>query len=318
MEIKQLKALVAIAETGSFGEAASRLCLTQSAISHQIGHLEEELGETLLIRGKPHVVPSASGRAVLASAYAVLAELSSIKSLFASADPGSLSGEIIVAATSVGMTYLYGDLCEGFMRRYPKVEVIFRSADTAEEATRSVEKGAADVGFVPFIQEHPTLKRVPLGSTEDALIVGKGHPLFKRKVISVTEMLQWPFVRFHRGSGSRSQSDLLFQASGYPHIATESNEMEFVKRVVSMGTATAIIPVMAVAEEVRRAQLKALRIKDRPMRMEFGMVHVRSTRMRVVDALAHYCLEQRGQSLRFLSVDNIHLPFFKTAPLSQA
>src|SRR4051794_11786551 len=75
MEIKQLKALIAIVETGSFGEAASRLSLTQSAISHQIRHLEDELGETLLIRGKPHVVASASGRAVLASAYVVLAEV---------------------------------------------------------------------------------------------------------------------------------------------------------------------------------------------------------------------------------------------------
>jgi len=206
MEIKQLKALIAIVETGSFGEAASRLRLTQSAISHQIRHLEDELGETLLIRGKPHVVASASGRAVLASAYVVLAEVSGIKNLFATADPYSLAGEITVAATSVGMTYLYGDLCEGFMRRFPKVELIFRSADTAEEATRSVAKGAADVGFVPFVHEHPTLQRVPLGRTEDTVIVGRNHPLSKRKTVSVEEILQWPFVRFHPGSGSRSLS----------------------------------------------------------------------------------------------------------------
>jgi len=216
MEIKQLKALVAIAESGSFGEAATRLSLTQSAISHQIRHLEEELGETLLIRGKPRVVPSASGRAVLASAYAVLAEVDAIRNRFADEDPQSLAGEITVAATSVGMTYLYGDLCEGFMRRYPKVELVFRSAETAEEATRSVEKGAADVGFVPFVQEHPTLHRVPLGRAEDALIVGRSHPLFRRKVVCVAEILNWPFVRFHPGSGSRSQSDLLFEATGYP------------------------------------------------------------------------------------------------------
>jgi hypothetical protein len=55
-----------------------------------------------------------------------------------------------------------------------------------------------------------------------------------------------------------------------------------------------------------------LRIKDRPMAVEFGLVHVASTRMRVVDALANYCLEMRGPALRFLSVDNIQAPFFKT------
>jgi len=155
---------------------------------------------------------------------------------------------------------------------------------------------------------------VPLGRTEDTVIVGRNHPLSKRKTVSVEEILQWPFVRFHPGSGSRSQSDILFHTTGYPPIATESNEMEFVKRVVSMGAATAIIPVMAVAEEVRRKQLKALRIKDRAMGAEFGLVHVRSTRTRVVDALVAYCLEMRGPTVRFLSVDNIHVPFFAKAP----
>src|SRR4051794_35954243 len=100
LELKQLRALAAIAETGSFVEAAQPLNLTQSALSHQIRHLEEELGETLLVRGKPRVVPSASGRAVLQSARTVLAEVDSIRGMFGSADPGEMTGTITVAATS--------------------------------------------------------------------------------------------------------------------------------------------------------------------------------------------------------------------------
>ncbi len=69
MEIKQLKALRAIAETGSFSVAADRLRLTQSALSHQIKNLEDELGETLLIRGRSRVVPTDAGLIVLASAH---------------------------------------------------------------------------------------------------------------------------------------------------------------------------------------------------------------------------------------------------------
>lgn len=313
MELKQLRALVAIAETGSFVEAAERLHLTQSALSHQIRHLEEELGETLLVRGKPRVVPSASGRTVLESAHAVLAELSGIREMFGSTDPSEMTGTITVAATPVGMTYLYGDLCEGFMLRHPKVTLVFRSAEGAEEATRCVERGAADVGFVPFVSDHPTLHRVPLGRTEDALIVGRGHPLFLRKQVSVDEIRRHAFVRFQPGSGSRSQTDLLFAESGYPPIVAESNEMEFVKRVVGMGAAVAVIPVMAVAQEVRMKRLKALRIEGRPMGVDFGLVHARSTRMRVLDALVAYCMEMRGDLPPFLSVENIQRPFFGAA-----
>ncbi len=312
MEIKQLKALIAIVETGSFGAAAERLNLTQSAISHQIRHLEEQLGETLLVRGKPRVFPSSSGRSVLTSAYAVMAEINAVSEMFSDVDSAKLAGEVTVAATPVGMTYLYGDLCEGFMQRYPNIELIFRSAESAEVATRSVENGAADVGFVPFVQEHPTLFTLPLGCTEDALIVGRKHPLFKRKTVSLDEVMQWPFVRFHPGSGSRAQTDLLFHKTGYPRIWTESNEMGFVKRVVSMGTATAIIPVMAVADEVKRRQLQVLRIKDRPMSADFGLVHVATVRLRTVELLKSYCLEVRGPSPRALSVENLGEPFFKS------
>ena len=68
MELRELKALQTIAELGSFSLAAKKLCLTQSALSHQIKNLEDELGESLLIRGKRCVAPSPAGVTVLASA----------------------------------------------------------------------------------------------------------------------------------------------------------------------------------------------------------------------------------------------------------
>ena len=123
MEIKQLKALSAIAEAGSFSVAADKLRLTQSALSHQIKNLEDELGETLLIRGRARVVPTAAGQHVLASAQNILAEVTAIRERFEAASPGPVTGVLRIAATNLGMASLYGDLCEDFMARYPSMEV---------------------------------------------------------------------------------------------------------------------------------------------------------------------------------------------------
>jgi len=232
MEIKQLKALLAIAQTGSFSLAAEKLWLTQSALSHQIKNLEDELGQTLLIRGKPAVVPTATGHVVLQSAERILAEVKSIHDQFKSAAQGPATGTLRVAATNFGMAYLYGDLCEEFMARHAALEITFRATETPEEAAKRVEDGTADAAFIPFIGEHPLLDLIPLGSTEDVFIVGRRHPLFNRRIVRLDEIRQWPFVRFQPCSGSRASTDRLFLSTGgYPPIATESNDMEFVKRI---------------------------------------------------------------------------------------
>lgn len=310
MEIKQLRALRAIVETGSFSVAASRLRLTQSALSHQIKNLEAELGETLLIRGKPRVQPSSAGRLVLASAERVLAEVSAIGEHFRAANKGPASGTLRIAATNFGMVYLYGDLCEAFMANHPGIELAFRATETPEEAARRVEAGEADVAFVPFLAAHPLLETVALGTTEDVFIVGRGHPLARRRTVTLEEIRRSRFVRFQPSSGSRGVSDRLFRPGGYPPIAAESNDAEFVKRMVGMGIGVALIPVIAVAREARARTLRLLRLADRTLSMDFGLVHRRGLRMRSVALLKAFCLEMRGPELRHLTIENIGRPPF--------
>jgi DNA-binding transcriptional LysR family regulator len=311
VEIKQLKALRAIVETGSFSIAADRLRLTQSALSHQIKNLEEELGETLLIRGRSGVMPTEAGLVVLTSAQTILAEVRAINEHFDPTSQKPVNGVLRIAATNLGMACLFGELCEDFMARYPGIEVTFRATETPEEAARRVEEGAADVAFIPFLAQHPLLDLVALGTTEDVFIVGRSHPLAKRRVVSLDDIRQWPFVRFHPNSGSRTVSDRLFLSTGgYPPIATESNDVEFVKRVVGMGAGVALIPVIAVAREAREHSLRLLRLADRTLQVNFGLVHRRSERMKTVDRLRAFCLERRGPELRHLTIETIGKPAF--------
>lgn len=314
MEIKQLRALRAIAESGSFSLAAEKLRLTQSALSHQIKNFEDELGETLLIRGKPGVVPSAAGRAVLSSAERILSEVDAIHEQFQASGKGPVTGTLRVAATNLGMAYLYGDLCEEFMAHYPSIEVTFRATETPEEAAKRVEEGAADAAFIPFINEHPLLELVTLGTTEDVFIVGRSHPLFKRRTVTLDEIRHRPFVRFHPGSGSRAATDRLFlPTGGYPPIATESNDMEFVKRIVGMGAGIALIPVMAVAREARAHTLRLIRLNDQTLSVDFGVAVRRNVRMRAVELLKSFCLDMRGPELRHLTIESIGKPAFRPA-----
>ena len=89
MNLKQLEFAVALAEEGNFTRAAERCHVVQSALSHQIAHLEQELGATLFERLPRQVRATAAGETLLVHARQVLASLRHLR-----ADVAAVSGEV--------------------------------------------------------------------------------------------------------------------------------------------------------------------------------------------------------------------------------
>jgi DNA-binding transcriptional LysR family regulator len=305
LEIKQLKALRAIADTGSFSEAAERLGLTQSALSHQVRHLEEELDETLLIRARPKVYPSPAGDLLLAAADRILSEMQTLEARFLKAKTGPVSGMLRLAATNMAIVYLLGDLCEAFIARYPNVELVIRATETAEEAVRRVVAGTADIAFAPFHGEKPQLTRLMLGGTEHAFIVAPSHPLAARTSVDLDDLRQHPFVLFQPGSGTRNMTDDLFLPSGgYPPILTESNDAQLTKRIVAIGTGVALMPVYTLREEARTKRLALLRYATEPLFVDFGLLQKNNVRMNAIELFKSVCLDARGPSRARIMIEN--------------
>lgn len=298
LELKQLKALQAIANTGSFSEAAVQLGLTQSALSHQLRRLEEALDETLLIRARPKVYPSRAGLAVLAAAQKIHLELSALESHFAYARKGPVTGSLRIAATSLSIVHLLGDLCEVFIARYPGIDVIFTAAETAGAAVKRVLLGTADLAFAPIAKANKQLVSVPLGRTEHAFIVRATHPLAQRASVSIDEIREYPMVLFQTGSGTRGITDSLFLPSGgYGRILTESNEAQFIKRIVGMTNGVALIPVYALSDGIEREKLCMLPCAAAETSVEIGIVHKRNVNMNSIELFKALCLDMRGPSL---------------------
>lgn len=307
MEIKQLKALQAIAATGSFHRAAEQLGLTQSALSHQIRALEEELGETLLIRARPRVYASPAGAAALESAQRILGELMSLETRFASARKGPVSGSLRIAATTLSILYVLGDLCAAFIAKYPGIELIFTATESAEAAVRRVLTGAADLAFGPLRPDSEQLTQVVLARCEHAFIVRRGHPLSYQESITAAELRKYPMVLFQPGSGTRSISDEIFRGDGgdYPPIMTESNDAEFLKRMVSMTSSSALMVVYALSGKANDRDLHLLRFADGSLMADIGLAHKRSVQMNSIELFKALCLDLRGPRVRRIGVENV-------------
>lgn len=295
MDIKALAALQAIAETGSFRAAAVRLNVTQSAVSHQIHKLETALGESLIVRSKPRVRLSPAGEVALAAAERIADELAELRRHFQPAGEDRMGGVLRVAASTLGIVYLFGDLIERFIAEHPRFELIVTATETPLEGVRQLIGGRVDVVFTPFPITPAAVEPIVLGRAEHVVIARPSHPVARAGAVTVEELRRYPFVRYQQDAGSRHASDRLFLGrGGYPPVFMESNDTEFIKRIVGLGMGVAIVPSFTVSREIGEKRFTMLRLADFDFRQEFGLVHRRGVRLRTLAAFTRFCLENRG------------------------
>ncbi|MNU54847.1 HTH-type transcriptional regulator GltC [compost metagenome] len=244
MNLKQLEFAVALAEEGNFTRAAARCHVVQSALSHQIAHLEQELGTVLFERLPRQVRATAAGEALLVHARQVLASLRHLR-----ADVAAVSGEVRGLLAIGQISSLTGidvvALLAAFQQQHPQVEFQLR-VDKSETLLEQVQSRALDVALVGLAPSadlegvcHQMLQEEDL-----VAVLAPQHRLATRQRLPLAALQDEALVDFPRGTGARRQTDDAFAAAGLPHqVRFEVNLMELVERFVRHGLAVGIVPV---------------------------------------------------------------------------
>jgi DNA-binding transcriptional LysR family regulator len=190
MTLVQLQALVAIVEAGGFTEAAAVLGTTQSAVSHALAALEQELGVALLERGRKGTRLTAVGERVLAHARVAVAEAEAARQAAAEAC-GLGSGRLRVGSfPSVSARILPGVL-RAFRARYPRVVVaIFEGTD--DEVRDWIEERVVDIGLVSA--PHHALALTPLLDDPFVAVTAPDDPLARQAAVSPADLVGEPFI----------------------------------------------------------------------------------------------------------------------------
>ncbi len=146
IKLSQLRALVAIARTGTFSDAASQLDLSQSAVSHAIATLEDELGVSLLSRGRQGAVLTPVGQEVTTEATKMLTLLTTIGRRAQDAK-GLQAGLVRVVGFRSVATHVLPVVIEEFRKQYPGISVSIGEGNDVRGAEEILRRGEADVGF---------------------------------------------------------------------------------------------------------------------------------------------------------------------------
>ncbi|HEY2433246.1 MAG TPA: LysR substrate-binding domain-containing protein [Vicinamibacterales bacterium] len=179
LEVRHLRLVAEIAGAGSMTAAAERLCLTQSALSHQLRDIESRLGTPFFIRLGRRLVLTAAGRRVLDTAQRVLPELTR-----AEADLQRLAGHTdgsirVCTECNTGYHWL-APLLTSFRRKHPRVDVHV-AADATEQPRRALLDGRVDLAILIDPRKDTHLRLRPLFADEMVAIVAKSDALARRR-----------------------------------------------------------------------------------------------------------------------------------------
>jgi LysR family hydrogen peroxide-inducible transcriptional activator len=239
--------MAAVAEAGSFTRAAERLSVTQPTLSQQIINLEKELGHKLFHRLARKAVLTEAGIIFLERVRRILFEAdNAAKEL---QDDPALERRIHIGAIPTVAPYLLPPLIALCRDRYPNLQISIRE-DFRPQLVRGVLEGELDLA----ITAQPVLNRQvavePLLTEPLLLVVGRDHPLARRKSVISADLAQETFVILGSSSSLAEQvRNFCGDHKIEPRVGFRCAQVATVKSLVAIGAGISILPRVTRARE---------------------------------------------------------------------
>jgi DNA-binding transcriptional LysR family regulator len=262
MDTRQLAAFCEVVERRSFSEAASRLGVTQPAVSQQVRSLEQRLGAQLLDRSGRRVEPTEAGLRLYRGAQRMLVLEEQLLDELAQPD-APLGGTLeLGASTGPAAIVLPVLLCE-FQRENTGLRVELSVSDT-QSVVEQVADRRLELGIVGAARRHRSVAFEPFFRDEVILACPPGHP-FAGRAVGLDELSQGPLILMQRGAGVRQMVEDELRKSGTRlrdlEVPLELGLQESVRSAVQGGFGVGFISRQAVATELAAGTLAEARVR---------------------------------------------------------
>lgn len=265
MNIEQLKTFQEVVRLGSFSEVAKKLGISQPAVSFQIQKLEQELGMRLIDRAQRAFTLTAAGKRLLHFAESVegarkslLQDLENMRE--------DISGDLIIAASTIPGEFLLPPLLARFKQQYPAVKI---QVDVSDSLTviNDILGVSYEVGFCGVAPEGHSLASFKIAGDEIVLIVPPDHAFAARGEITPEELKGEPLIFREAASGTQRSLETYLSRAGFdlkefkPHLILGSTLA--VISAVSAGAGIGFVSNLAVARNlfpVRQVKVMGLRL----------------------------------------------------------
>ncbi|MGP3769919.1 LysR family transcriptional regulator [Streptomyces sp. SDT5-1] len=256
MDIKQLKALVTVAEVGSVTRAATVLHLVQPAVTRQIRTLEEELGVPLFERTRQGMRPTEAGAVVVERARRALHELERARAEVRPT-PGEVSGIVTVGLLESTLELLAEPLVTAMREAHPGVRLRVMTAYSGH-LQQWLDDGDLDLSLLYNLDRAPSLNVRPLVRERLWVAAPPSAGLSADKPVPFAEAAARPLVMPTSGHALRSLIESAAARAGARiEVAAQTNSMPVQKQLARAGHGWTVLPGVGLAEDVAAGTLSA-------------------------------------------------------------
>ncbi|MER0044624.1 LysR family transcriptional regulator [Pseudomonas sp. MGal98] len=293
MDLATLNAFIAIAELGSFSEAAIRLHLTQPAVSKRIASLEQQLRVRLFDRLGREVSLTEAGRALLPRAYQILNVLEDTRRALTNLN-GEITGRLTLATSHHIGLHRLPPLLRAFTRAHPQVALDIQFLDS-EVAYDEVFHGRAELAVITLAPDtRDPVRAVPVWNDPLDFVTAPEHPLAQGTGVTLADVALHPAVFPGGNTFTHHIVQRLFEAENLtPNIAMSTNYLETIKMMVSIGLAWSVLPRTMLDEQVSRLPLPGIQLS----RQLGYIVHTERTLSNAARAFMQLLDDQRDSLL---------------------
>lgn len=268
MTFTQLEIFALVAELRGFTSAALRLGVSQSAVSHAIKSLEQELGAQLVSRQQSTVEVTELGQRLLVRAREILGLAEAMRQEVSAAS-GLNKGLLRVG--SFGPTSslkLLPAILDAYHARYPGIEVRIDEGSDAD-TLQAIQDRRVDVGFVVLPDER--FDTIELVEDQVVALLPAAHPLARKKAVTVRELSVEPFIMPEAGCAALIEP--VFAAQGLcPQVRYRMSQVLTVLGMVERESGVSTIAELALPGDIARSHPGiVVRPMDPPIRRRVGL-----------------------------------------------
>ena len=278
LETRDLRLVQAIAEAGGATQAAKRLHLSQSAVSHQLRGLEERLGLELFQRQGRRLRITRAGQKLVELAQQVLlpllqAELELKRGMFRERP------KLRVATQCYTAYHWLPRALQALMTEHPEVELVLQS-DVVGDADEHLREDRSDVVLCVMPPSKASLTRMPLFKDELVLAVPRGHRLARKKYVEGIDLAEETLVQNNTSALERERvKKILFGEHGGVKHVLRLPVTEAVLDLVQAGMGVSILASFTLGARIERGEIESVRLTRRGFPRTWSGVYRKGSRL---------------------------------------
>ncbi|HVN22547.1 MAG TPA: LysR family transcriptional regulator [Syntrophorhabdales bacterium] len=259
----------------SFSKAADALLMTQPGVSNHVAQLEAQTGLKLLKRDRGKFELTKEGRVIYRYAQKLekMAEdlENTLRTLHKELRPYLRIGTV-PTYSRIMMPYVLGD----FQKTYPNIKIRL-DVGSSNEMKKSLVAGQNDIVIAATLHVSKKMQAFPVLREELVLITANGHPLARRRTVSLSDIKAYPLIIREEGSATRDVVLAAFSRIGIaPSVLIEAKSTEFIKEWVAQEKGVSILIRRAVNEEEDKS-ITRISLRD-PLFLEVSVLFLKARR----------------------------------------